>query len=146
MPPAEIARVVLLAASSAAQSERDEMGLLLEHALSLERQQQSAGLPGAPIVSAHEVAGDLWLQVHRFDDAQRAYTAAAEQVGPSRRVLLGLARTAFRVGDLPVSCEQYRALVGAWPRSGGDPPELTEARTFLRRPQCRMESTPRLVN
>jgi hypothetical protein len=146
MPPAEIARVVLLAASSAAQSEREEMGLLLEHALSLERQQRSAGLPGAPIVSAHEVAGDLWLQVHRFEDANRAYMTAAEQVGLSRRLILGLARTALRAGDLHESCKQYRALVGAWPRSGGEPPELTEARTFLRRPQCRMESTPRLVN
>ena len=49
---------------------------------------------GAPIVSAYEVAGDLWLQVHRFDDARRAYVTAAEQVGSTRRVTLGLARTA----------------------------------------------------
>jgi hypothetical protein len=147
MPAAEIARVVLLAASSAAQSERDEMGLLLVHAIDLEQRQRSAGLPGAPIVTAHEVAGDLWLQVHRFDDARRAYTAALTQVGPTRRVILGLARTALRQGDVPGSCVQYRKLVGAWPpRAGGDPPELREAAAFLRRPDCRMESTPRLVD
>ena len=81
---AEIARVVLMAASAAAQSEREEMGLLLEHATNLERQQRSAGLPGAPIVTAQEVAGDLWLQVHRFEDARRAYLGAAEQVGSTR--------------------------------------------------------------
>ena len=136
---AEVARVVLLAASSAAQSERDEMGLFLEHALDLERQQRSAGLTGAPIVTAHEVAGDLWLQVHRFEDARRAYLDAATQIGATRRVTLGLARTSARVGDSQTACEQYRNLVNGWPQRGSEPPELIEARTFLRRPDCRAQ-------
>ncbi len=142
-PAAEIARVLLLAASSAAQSEREEMGLFLEHALNLERQQRSAGLAGAPIVSAYEIAGDLWLQVHRFEDARRAYLDAATQIGTTRRVTLGLARTAFRVADLPTACEQYRSLVKEWPQRGGEPPELIEARTFLRRPECRAKTASR---
>ena len=140
VPAAEIAQVLLQAASSAAQSEREEMGLLLEHALNLEGNARSAGLPGAPIVSAHEAAGDLWLQVHRFEDARRAYTAAAERVGATRRVTLGLARTASRLNDLPVACEQYRALVSGWPKAGGEPQELTEARAFIGRAECRTAS------
>ena len=141
-PAIEIARLVLMAASSAAQSERDEMALILEHALDLERQQRSAGLPGAPIVAASEVAGDLWLQVHRFEDARRAYLGALEQAGPTRRVTLGLARTAFRLGDLATSCEQYRAFVSGWPRSERESPELVEARAFLQRRECRPGSSP----
>ena len=140
-PAAEIARVVLLAASSAAQSERDEMGLFLEHALNLERQQRSAGLMGAPIVTAHEVAGDLWLQVHRFDDARRAYLEAASLTGATRRVTLGLARTAARLGDSQTSCERYRNVVSSWPQRGGEPPELIEARTFLKRQDCRAQGS-----
>ncbi len=140
---AEIARVVLLAASSGAQSERDEMGLFLKHALALERQQRSAGLAGAPIVSAHEVAGDLWLQVHRFEDARRAYLEAATQIGTTRRVTLGLARTAARLGDFRTSCERYRVLVGGWPQRGGEPPELIEAQMFLRRAECRAAGAQR---
>jgi hypothetical protein len=140
---AEIAQVVLMAASAAAQSEREEMGLLLEHATDLEEQQRSAGLPGAPVVTAHEVAGDLWLQVHRFEDARRAYLHALETIGSTRRVVLGLARTAARLGDAPVACEHYRALVAEWPRSGGEPPELEEARAFLGRPECGATSAPR---
>ena len=143
IPAAEIARVLLSAASSAAQSERDEMGLFLEHAVSLERQQRSAGLPGAPIVSAYEIAGDLWLQVHRFEDARRAYLDAAAQVGTTRRVTLGLARTAFRLADLPTACEQYRGFVSSWPQHGGEPPELIEARAFLQRPECRAKAPSR---
>jgi len=138
---AEIARVVLQAASAAAQSEREEMGLLLEHALNLEKQARAAGQPGAPIVSAFEVTGDLWLQVHRFEDAHRAYVAASAQVGSTRRITLGLARTAFRLGEVPAACEHYRLLVSGWPKSGGEPPELGEARTFLRRAECRAGSS-----
>ena len=140
VPAAEIAHVVLQAASSAAQSEREEMGLLLEHALNLEGKARSAGLSGAPIVGAYEVAGDLWLQVHRFEDARRAYTVSAERIGSTRRVTLGLARTASRLNDLPVACEQYRALVSAWPKAGVEPPELTEARAFIGRAECRTAS------
>ena len=138
---AEIAQVVLQAASAAAQSEREEMGLLLEHALNLEKQARAGGQPGAPIVSAFEVTGDLWLQVHRFEDAHRAYVAASAQVGSTRRITLGLARTAFRLGELPAACEHYRILISGWPKSGGEPPELGEARTFLRRAECRAGSS-----
>ena len=138
---AEIARIVLMAASAAAQSEREEMALLLEHAITLEHQQRSAGLPGAPLLSAQEVAGDLWLQVHRFEDARRAYEEASEQVGPTRRTTLGLARTAFRIGDLADACRDYRLLVDGWPPAEGEPPELAEAQTFLRRPECVQSST-----
>jgi hypothetical protein len=140
VPAAEIARVVLQAAASAAQSEREEMGLLLEHALSLENKMRSAVQAGAPIVSAYEAAGDLWLQVHRFEDARRAYVSAGERVGATRRVIVGLARTASRLGDVPAACEQYRVLVSGWPKGAGEPPELTEANTFVRRRECRSNS------
>jgi hypothetical protein len=143
LPAAEIARVVLQAASSAAQSEREEMGLLLEYALTLEGKARSTGQAGAPIVSAYEIAGDLWLQVHRFEDAQRTYVTAAERVGSTRRVTLGLARTASRLGTLLQACEQYRVLVSEWPKDGGEPPEVNEAHTFLRRPECRNSSAAR---
>ena len=141
-PVAEIATLLLRAASSAAQSERDEMGLLLESAIAMEQQQRAAGLPGAPVISAQELAGDLWLQVHRFEDARRTYLDASQQGNATRRVTLGLARTSSRLGDLPASCQQYRSLVMGWPPRGGEPPELTEARTFLKRRECRAGSTP----
>jgi hypothetical protein len=140
---AEIARIVLMAASAAAQSEREEMALLLDHAITLERQQRSAGSPGAPLLTAQEVSGDLWLQVHRFEDARRAYREASEQVGPTRRTTLGLARTAFRLGDLADACRQYRVLVDGWPAAEGEPAGLAEAQTFLRRPECAQSSTPK---
>ena len=135
MGEARIVRFVLQAAIAAAQSEREEVALLIEHATDLETQRRSAGLSGAPVVTAAEVAGDLWLQVHRYDDARRAYARAADRIGRTPRVVLGLARTAVRLFDWPTACAEYKAVVAGW-RSAGQPLEIGEAQTFLREPMC----------
>jgi hypothetical protein len=90
--PAEIARYVLAAAADAAQEERDEMALFLEHAMALERTQLDAHQPGAPSITAHEAAGDLWLRVHRYEDAVRAYEHARMVIGSTPRIEAGLTR------------------------------------------------------
>ena len=89
---AEIAQYVLLAAAGAAQEERDEMALFIQHAVDLEREQLDASQPGAPGITAHEAAGDLWLLVRRYDDAKRAYERARTVIGPTPRIQSGLAR------------------------------------------------------
>jgi hypothetical protein len=89
---AEIARYVLAAAADAAQEERDEMALFLEHAVALERMQLDAHQPGAPAITAHEAAGDLWLEVRRYDDARRAYEHAKAVIGSTPRIESGLKR------------------------------------------------------
>jgi len=94
--PAQVARLVLLAAAAAAQSERDEMAIFLDEAVRLEALQFAAGQPGAPGVSAHEAAGDLWLQVHRFDDARAAYQRAASVLGMTPRIARSLAEVDVR--------------------------------------------------
>jgi hypothetical protein len=133
----QVVRFVLQAAIAAAQSEREEVALLIEHAIDLETQRRSAGLSGAPVITAMEMAGDLWLQVHRYDDARRAYRRAADRVGRTPRVVLGLARTAARLSDGATACMEYRAFVTGWTSTGQPPQEIVEARTFLREPICR---------
>src|SRR6185503_15848986 len=86
---AEIARLMLQAAAAAAQSERGELRLYVEAAVQMEWLQRVVGQPGAPIVSAVEMAGELWLQVHQYEDARRAYTYAIEHVGLTARILSG---------------------------------------------------------
>ena len=92
--PAEIARLMLRAAAAAAQSERDEMALYLDHAERMDALLRATGQPAAPILSAAEISGELWLQVHRYEDARAAFTRAASQVGMTPRVVAGLARAA----------------------------------------------------
>lgn len=134
--PAEIARLTLHAAAAAAQSERDEMALYLEHATTMELVQRAAGKPGAPLVSAFEAAGDLQLQVHRYAEARRAYRQAADHVGMTPRVLAGLARVAARLNETADACLGYRRLIEGWGARTASPAEISEARTYLRQTAC----------
>ena len=106
------------------------MALLLEHAIRLEAVQIEADQPPLPVATAHDVAGDLWLQVHRYDDARRAYLEAETQLGARPRLSLGLARVAARLQDRPAACAAYARLAAAW-GGRGEAPELAEAQTFL---------------
>lgn len=128
---AEIARLTLHAAAAAAQSEHAEMRLYLETAIRMESAQRAAGLPGAPLVTAAEVAGDLWLQVHRYEDARRAYAEAAERFGATLRILAGRARAARGLNDVAGACEEYRALLDAWGARPGLPLEIAEGRVYV---------------
>jgi hypothetical protein len=99
----------------------------------------AAGQPGAPAVTAHEVAGDQWLQVQRYDEARQAYLVAAQAVGPTARVVLGLARVAARVGDATTACDQYRAFLPALPARDTDARvEVAEARQYLQDSRCQI--------
>jgi hypothetical protein len=127
---AELTRVILMAAAAAAQSERGDMALLLDHATALERRMVRDGDGGAPGVTAHEAAGDLWLQVHRFESAVGAYVAAAQLFGNTPRITLGLARTAVQMKQREPACRAYRMLITDWTGSSSAP-EIIEARTFV---------------
>jgi hypothetical protein len=127
----EVASMALRAVAAASQYERDEMALYLAEATRIEALLLAAGQPGAPLVSAHELAGDLWLQVHRFEDARRAYALAAERAGRTPRVRLGLARVAIRLQEPALACQEYRWLLEAWGDRAESPPEIVEARTYV---------------
>jgi hypothetical protein len=127
----EIARLVLQAAAAAAQSERDEMRLYIESAVQMESLQLAAGQGGAPILPAAEIAGDLWLQVHRYDEARRAYAEAEKRIGSTPRVLSGLARTARRLNDTSAACAAYQRLIDVWGARSESPLEIAEARVYL---------------
>ena len=135
--PAEITRLMLQAAAAAAQSERGELRLYVEAAVQMELIQRVAGQSVAPFVPAVEIAGDLWLLVHQYEDARRAYTYAVEHVGFTARILSGLARAADRLGDTPEACEFFRKLVDHWGARATEPDEILEARAYVGQPVCR---------
>lgn len=127
---AELARVVLQAAAAAAQSERDDMSLLLEYATALERRMIRDGEKALWGVTAQEAAGDLWLQVHRFEAAAAAYASAAELIGSTLRITLGLARVAVQMKQPEPACRAYRSFVTGW-AGAASAPEIAEARAFV---------------
>jgi hypothetical protein len=127
----EAASFALRAVAAASQYERDEMALYLAEATRIEGLLLAASQPGVPLVTAHELAGDLWFQVHRYEEARRAYGRAAERVGRTLRVRLGLARVAARLQEPTLACQEFRWLLEAWGSRSDEPPEITEARTYI---------------
>jgi tetratricopeptide (TPR) repeat protein len=130
---AELHRVCVLAATAAAQEERAELGVLLTHATSMVRRPGPARAPTNPIIPAHELAGDLWLQVSRFQDAARAFAIALERHPRRPRSLIGLARASARAGDVPRARAAYEEFLTVWNDADTDRPELSEAREYLAR-------------
>ena len=129
--PAEISRLVLQAAAAAAQSEREEMRLYLDTAIRMEMLQRAAGLPGAPLITAAEAAGELWLQVHRYAEATKAYQEAAAGAGLSPRVLAGLGRAGRGANDVVAACAAFRALLDEWEGRAELPAEVADARGYV---------------
>jgi hypothetical protein len=103
---ARYAEVAIRAAVSAAQEERDEMQLFLEHARDLSKQMALAGAPPLYPLPIDELEGELWLEVDRFADAREAYTRAV-QARPTVNALVGLARASDKLGDVIGACAAY---------------------------------------
>ena len=143
-PVVRIMQAVLRAAIPAAQHERAEMALLIDEMVRRESLQLEARLPAVPVLSAHEAAGYFWLQLHVYDEAARAFDVAAQRVGQTPFVLLGAARSAAGQQRIAAACEQYRRLVSWWGSRPGSPPEMTEARVYVKQPPCAAAVTPGL--
>jgi hypothetical protein len=127
----EVASMAMRAVAAASQYERGEMAIYLAEATRIEVLLRAANMPTLPFISAHELAGDLWMQVHRFDDARTSYQRAEEVVGRTGRVRLGLARAAARLVDRQSACREYRSFLEWWGTRSETPPEVMEARTFV---------------
>lgn len=135
-PVAHAMQLVLRASIPAAQHERPEMALLIEEMLRMEALQLEAKQPSLPVLSAHEAAGYFWLQLHLYDEARRAFDEAARRIGDTPHVLLGTARTAAGRRDTRLACAQYQRLLSWWGSRSGSPPEIIEAREFVKQPLC----------
>jgi hypothetical protein len=95
-----------------------------------------------PVISAHEAAGYFWLQLHIYDEAGRAFDVAAKRIGQTPHVLLGTARTAAGRRDMAAACEHYKRFISWWGSRPASPPEITEARAYVKQPQCAPPPAP----
>jgi hypothetical protein len=103
---ARYAEIAIRAAVSAAQEERDELGLLLAHARDLSNQMQLVGSPAQWPLPIDELEGELWLEVDRFTEARAAYERATKS-HPTPNAWIGLARSSDRLGDVVTACRAY---------------------------------------
>lgn len=103
---ARYAEIAIRAAVSAAQEERDEMGLFLEHARSLSDQIATGGAPAQWPLPIDELEGELWFEVDRYEEARDAFRRATE-LKPTPNAWIGLARSSDKLGDRLTACKAY---------------------------------------
>ena len=109
---ARYAETAIRAAVSAAQEERDELGLLLAHARSLSEQMGiGASTPPEWPLPIDELEGELWFEVDRFSDARDAFERATRSK-PTPNAWIGLARASDRLGDTITACRAYTSAAG----------------------------------
>ena len=104
--PARYAEAAIRAAVSAAQEERDEMALQLEHARSLSDLMALTGPPPESPLPIDELEGELWFEVDRFTESRDAYLRATK-LKPTPNAWIGLARASDKLGDTASACRAY---------------------------------------
>ena len=109
---ARYAEIAIRAAVSAAQEEREELGVLLAHARGLSDQMGigNSTPPEWPL-PIDELEGELWFEVDRFAESRDAYQRATK-LKPTPNAWIGLARSSDRVGDTVTACRAFTAVSG----------------------------------
>jgi hypothetical protein len=111
---AAYAVAVLRAASAAAQDERDEMALWLEHARGIAEPLDAAGAAPQWPLPIERAEGELWITVHDYELAETAFTRALA-TRDSAAAWRGLARARAGRNRLVPACEAYRRMLSAGP-------------------------------
>lgn len=102
----EYAQAAVRAAIAAAQDERDEMSLWLTHARDLSERLIARGRRAVWPRSFNVMAGELWFEVDRYEDARLAFERAV-QATPTPLAQVGLAAALARLGRMDDACRLY---------------------------------------
>jgi tetratricopeptide (TPR) repeat protein len=127
----ELLRVTVRAAIAAGQEEHPELELLSMHASDLEERLLRSGQLVLPFAPVAEIAGDLFFQANRFEQARRRYSDALMARPNRARSMLGIARASVRLEDRKAATDAYTQFLEAWKNADQDAPELAEARAWI---------------
>ena len=105
----EYADTAIRAAIAAAQDERAELALLLSHARDLTERLVTRSRRAIWPRPYNVLAGDLWLEVDRFDDARAAFERAVK-ADASPLAIVGLSRALVRLGRRDEACRTLARL------------------------------------
>lgn len=125
---AAYAHALVKAAVAAAQDERDDLQVWLEHAHDLSRRLGvGRAAPRWPLpIDAAE--GELWFAVDDFELSEAAFTRALAAPAPPAMAWRGLARARDRRGDRVGACAAYRRTLDVM---APDSPSAAEARAYV---------------
>lgn len=116
-----------------ARGEADTAVDLLEGAVTIAERMDPPSGPPMPIKPAHELLGQVLLDLDRPEAAARQFDRALQRTPRRTQALLGAARAAARLGEETRAREFYESLVRIWAKADPGLPEASEASRYLDR-------------
>ena len=119
-----------------ARGEREAAVKTLQQAATIEESMDPpSGPPGEqdddpPIKPAHELLGEVLLEIGRPADAAKQFAIGLERMPNRPRLLVGAARAALKANEQATARLRYQQLVNL-PGGGPDRPGLDEAQAFI---------------
>jgi tetratricopeptide (TPR) repeat protein len=98
--------------------------------------------PPDPAKPAHELYGEVLLELGRAEEAGRQFDLALLRTPNRTASLLGAARAAAKRGDAQAARAHYGKLAEIWRQADPDVPELAEVRSYLGSPREGRPASP----
>ena len=127
----EVQRRMASAWTARAEGKNDEAVTLIRSAVELEESTEKHNITPGPILTARELAGDLFLELGQPGAAVAEYEASL-RLAPNRfKSIHGAARAAAKAGDGSKARQYYQKVVALAASADTERPELVEAKAFL---------------
>ena len=127
----EVQRRAAAAVLARVQGRNQDAVDLLRSAADLESSMDKHPVTPAPIVPAHELLGDLLLELNQPDQALKEFEGSLDAEPNRFRSLFGAARAAELAGKAGKARTFYTKLVALCVRADTERPELQQAKAFL---------------
>ncbi len=121
------------AAARAAQADRnfDDAMASMNQAAAIEDSIYALSQPPYPPIPAHEMYGNMLMEINRPAEAEKQYTEALERTPGRPKAIYGIARAAAALGDSKTAAKRYTQFLSAWRDADQDLPETGLAKRFL---------------
>ena len=104
---------------------------MMNEAIAIEDSIYALSQPPYPVIPAHELYGELLLELDRPAEALTHFAETLKRTPGRPKAIYGIARAARRAGDTRTAIERYSEFLELWKQADTDRPELADARQFL---------------
>ena len=129
----EIMMLEVSALAASMQGDNDKAIEMMKRATTLEEEMSPPSGPPSLIKPSHELYGEILLRANRPKEAAQAFAVALSRQPNRARSLVGVARTADKLGDAKQATEAYSKLAKIWSQADAGSAEVREAQDYLKR-------------
>jgi len=119
----------------AAQVAGDREGAItkMNEAIAIEDSIYALSQPPYPIIPAHELFGNMLMEMKRPADAMKHFAETLRRTPGRPKAIYGIARAAEALSDKQTAMKRYTELLELWKHADKDRPEIATALRFLSR-------------